>query len=145
MSLEQQRAAAANMYGAGADGIGFYNHFNPLSWAPFYPQQLLQLAEMRDPKALLEGDRHYVFEPGWAGSLGFGPDRGFHWGGQGGSAGPQADSRIDGSVSFPRLREPFPGARCHPSLSRLWGEGPGPSGSQNQRQVHLESDPEKQD
>ena len=75
MSLEQQRAAAANMYGAGADGIGFYNHFNPLSWAPFYPQQLLQLAEMRDPKALLEGDRHYVFEPGWAGSLGFGPDR----------------------------------------------------------------------
>ena len=75
MSLEQQRAAAANMYGAGADGIAFYNHFNPLSWAPFYPQQLLELAEMRDPKALLQGDRHYLFEPGWAGSLGFGPDR----------------------------------------------------------------------
>ncbi len=75
MSLEQQRAAAANMYGAGADGIAFYNHFNPLSWAPFYPQQLLQLAEMRDPMALLQGDRHYVFEPGWAGCQGFGPDR----------------------------------------------------------------------
>ena len=75
MPLEQQRAAAANMYAAGADGIGFYNHFNPLSWAPFYPQQLLQLAEMRDPKALLQGDRHYVFEPGWAGCLGFGKDR----------------------------------------------------------------------
>ncbi len=75
MSLEQQRAAAANMYGAGADGISFYNHFNPQSWAPFYPQQLLQLAEMRDSKALLGGDRHYVFEPGWAGCLGFGADR----------------------------------------------------------------------
>ena len=75
MPLEQQKAAAANMYGAGADGIAFYNHFNPLSWAPFYPQQLLQLAEMRDPKELLRGDRHYVFEPSWAGCLGFGPDR----------------------------------------------------------------------
>ena len=63
------------MFGAGADGIAFYNHFNPLSWAPFYPQQLLQLAEMREPKELLRGDRHYVFEPSWAGCLGFGPDR----------------------------------------------------------------------
>ena len=75
MPVEQQRATAVNMYGAGADGISFYNHFVCMSWAPFYPQQLLQLAEVRDPQKLRSGDRHYVFEPTWAGSLGFGADR----------------------------------------------------------------------
>ena len=72
---QSPRGAANVTRAAAADGISFYNHFNPQSWAPFYPQQLLQLAEMRDSKALLGGDRHYVFEPGWAGCLGFGADR----------------------------------------------------------------------
>lgn len=75
ITSEQQRALAMNMYGAGADGIFFYNHFVTLSWAPFYPPMLCGLAEARDPQALTQGNRHYVFEPLWAGCLGFGADR----------------------------------------------------------------------
>ena len=75
MSMDQQRAAAANMYAAGADGIGFYNHFVTLSWAPFYPHRLRELAAVRQPELVMEGDRHYVFEPSWGGSIGFGEDR----------------------------------------------------------------------
>ncbi len=75
ISLDQQRAAAANMYAAGADGISFYNHFVPMSWAPFYPHLLRELAAVRDPERMRSGDRHYVFEPSWGGSRGFGRDR----------------------------------------------------------------------
>ena len=75
MPLDQQRAAAANMYAAGADGISFYNHFVTLSWAPFYPHLLRELAAVRHPELVMTGDRHYVFEPSWGGSLGFGEDR----------------------------------------------------------------------
>ena len=75
MPLDQQRAAAANMYAAGADGISFYNHFVTLSWAPFYPHLLREMAAVRQPESVMEGDRHYVFEPSWGGSLGFGKDR----------------------------------------------------------------------
>ena len=75
MSLDQQRAAAANMYGAGADGISFYNHFVTLTWAPFYPHRLREMAAVRQPESVMEGDRHYVFEPSWGGSVGFGEDR----------------------------------------------------------------------
>ena len=75
ITLDQQRALAMNMYGAGADGIFFYNHFVPLSWAPFYPHMLRGLAETREPRDLTRGNRHYVFEPLWAGCLGFGVDR----------------------------------------------------------------------
>ena len=75
ITSDQQRALAMNMYGAGADGIFFYNHFVPLSWAPFYPHMLRGLAETREPRDLTRGNRHYVFEPVWAGCLGFGADR----------------------------------------------------------------------
>ena len=75
ITSDQQRALAMNMYGAGADGIFFYNHFVPLSWAPFYPQMLRGLAETREPGDLTRANRHYVFEPVWAGCLGFGVDR----------------------------------------------------------------------
>jgi hypothetical protein len=75
MSMDQQRAAAANMYAAGADGISFYNHFVTQSWAPFYPHLLRELAAVRHPELVMAGDRHYVFEPSWGGSLGFGKDR----------------------------------------------------------------------
>ncbi|MCY3759076.1 MAG: family 10 glycosylhydrolase [Acidobacteria bacterium] len=75
ITLDQQRALAMNMYGAGADGIFFYNHFVPLSWAPFYPHMLRGLAETREPGDLTRGNRHYVFEPVWAGCLGFGVDK----------------------------------------------------------------------
>ena len=75
ITLDQQRALAMNMYGAGADGIFFYNHFVPLSWEPFYPHMLRGLAETREPRDLARGNRHYVFEPVWAGCLGFGVDK----------------------------------------------------------------------
>ena len=75
VTSDQQRALAMNMYGAGADGIFFYNHFVPLSWGPFYPHMLRGLAETREPRDLTRGNRHYVFEPLWAGCLGFGVDR----------------------------------------------------------------------
>lgn len=75
MSLDQQRAAAANLYAAGGDGISFYNHFVTLTWAPFYPQRLREMAAVRQPELVMTGDRHYVFEPSWGGSLGFGKDR----------------------------------------------------------------------
>lgn len=75
MSLEQQRALARNFYGAGADGISSYNHFVPLQWAPFYPAMLQDFAELRDPERVARGRRHYVFEPIWGGSNGFGKDR----------------------------------------------------------------------
>jgi len=75
ISRDQQRAVATNMYAAGADGISFYNHFTTLGWSPFYPHMLRDVADVRDPKTLQRGDRHYVFEPTWAGCLGFGRDR----------------------------------------------------------------------
>lgn len=74
ITLEQQRAVAMNMYAAGADGIFFYNHFVTLSWSPFYPHLLHDLAETRNPPDLFRGSRHYLFEPIWSGCLGFGPD-----------------------------------------------------------------------
>ncbi len=75
MSIEQQRAMARNFYGAGADGISSYNHFVPLQWAPFYPAMLQDFTELRDPERVARGRRHYVFEPIWGGSNGFGKDR----------------------------------------------------------------------
>jgi len=75
ITLDQQRALAMNMYGAGADGIFFYNHFVPLSWEPFYPHMLRGLAETRETRDVTRGNRHYVFEPLWAGCLGFGVDK----------------------------------------------------------------------
>jgi hypothetical protein len=75
ISLDQQRALAQNFYGAGADGLSFYNHFVPLQWAPFYPMMLEDLKELRDPRRITQGRKHYVFEPIWGGSTGFGQDR----------------------------------------------------------------------
>jgi len=75
ISLDQQRALVQNFYGAGADGISVYNHFVPIEWAPFYPEMLQDFHELRDPERVGRGRRHYVFEPLWAGSAGFGQDR----------------------------------------------------------------------
>ena len=71
----QLRALAQNFYGAGADGVSFYNHFVPLRWAPFYPMMLFGLDELGDPGKVAAGSRHYLFEPTWAGQLGFGEGR----------------------------------------------------------------------
>ena len=79
LAPEQLRALAQNFYGAGADGVSFYNHFVTLDWAPFYPMMLFGLDELGDPARVAGGSRHYIFEPTWAGQLGFGeaaPPRG---------------------------------------------------------------------
>ena len=58
-----QRALAQTFYGAGADGISFYNHFMQLWLPPFYPQTLQVFHELRDPQRVACGERHYIFEP----------------------------------------------------------------------------------
>ena len=75
LTPEQLRALAQNFYGAGADGVSFYNHFVPLNWAPSYPMMLFGLDELGDPERVAAGSRHYLFEPTWAGQLGFGEGR----------------------------------------------------------------------
>ena len=67
LTIEQQRAVAQNYYGAGADGVSIYNHFVSNDWAPFYPMQLFDLAELRDPVRVDKSRKHYVFEPLWGG------------------------------------------------------------------------------
>jgi hypothetical protein len=71
---DHQRALAMNYFGAGADGICYYNHFVTTEWAPFYPMQLSDCAEVRTPAQAAKGRRHYVFEPLWGGCDGFGLD-----------------------------------------------------------------------
>lgn len=74
LSPASQRAFAQTLYGAGADGISLYNHFSTFWHAPFYPQQLRIFHELRDPQKVAAGERHYIFDPTWAGQTGFGAD-----------------------------------------------------------------------
>lgn len=67
LNADQQRAVAQNYFAAGADGLSFYNHPNPVNWAPFYPMQLFTMHELGDPEKVARGARHYVFEPILAG------------------------------------------------------------------------------
>ena len=75
ISLEEKRAIAKNFYGAGADGISLFNHHEHQQSAPFYPMMLQDCIELRDAHLPSHGDRHYVFEPIWAGCRGFGEGR----------------------------------------------------------------------
>lgn len=75
LTQSNQRALAATMYGAGADGVAIYNHFTTMWHPPFYPQSLRFFRELRDPKRIAAGTRHYIFEPTWADSEGFGLDK----------------------------------------------------------------------
>jgi hypothetical protein len=69
------RALAHTMYGAGADGIAVYNHFVPAVWhPPFYPQAMQIFHQLRDPTRVAGAERHYVFDPTWAGMTGFGAE-----------------------------------------------------------------------
>ncbi|MBI4677246.1 MAG: family 10 glycosylhydrolase [Elusimicrobia bacterium] len=70
----EQRALAHTMYGAGADGISLYNHAVVMWNAPFYPQMLRTFRQLRDPARVAAGERHYVFDPTWAGQTLFGED-----------------------------------------------------------------------
>ncbi len=69
------RAIAHTMYNAGGDGIALYNHFVPTIWhPPFYPQAMHIAHQLRDPALIAQRERHYVFDPTWAGLTGFGGD-----------------------------------------------------------------------
>ena len=67
LTREQIRAAAKNFYAAGADGMSFYNHMVPIDWAPFYPMALFEMEDLSDPERVVQGVRHYLFEPMLAG------------------------------------------------------------------------------
>ena len=69
------RALAHTMYGAGADGVSIYNHFVPcVGQPPFYPQAMQIFHQLRDPYRVARGERHYIFDPTYAGFTGFGAD-----------------------------------------------------------------------
>ena len=73
LSPANSRALAQTMYRAGADGLSVYNHFVPGLWTPpFYPQAMRVFHQLRDPDRVSQGERHYIFDPTWAGQTGFG-------------------------------------------------------------------------
>jgi len=75
LSHANARALAHTMYRAGADGLAIYNHFVPSVWqSPFYPQAMLAFHQLRDPDRVARGERHYVFNPTYAGLSAFGED-----------------------------------------------------------------------
>jgi len=75
LSPATSRALVHTMYGAGADGVSIYNHFVPSVWQPpFYPQAMQIFHQLRDPQRVASGERHYIFDPTYAGFTGFGAD-----------------------------------------------------------------------
>ena len=75
---ENYRALAQNFYGAGADGVSVFNY--QYHWArkggtarypgpvEGYPLSLSYLRDLRDPKTVASGTRHYRFHPLWGGA-----------------------------------------------------------------------------
>lgn len=75
ISADNARALTHTMYRAGADGLSLYNHFVPTLWhPPFYPQAMQVFHQLRDPTAVAGRERHYIFDPTWAGMEGFGAE-----------------------------------------------------------------------
>ncbi len=73
MTLDNYRAAVQNFYGAGADGFSTHN-YDTYMWgqlrskrypgrASMYPKALHYFKILRNPRTVLEGDRHYLFHP----------------------------------------------------------------------------------
>ncbi|MCZ6676774.1 MAG: family 10 glycosylhydrolase [Candidatus Poribacteria bacterium] len=80
MTQANRRAMAQNLFGAGADGVSFYNHFEVMhgrggAHTPFYPMALHDFHDLKTPARILQGRRHYIFDPTWGGHTGFGEDR----------------------------------------------------------------------
>ena len=68
MTNSMCRALAHTFYAGGADGVSVFNDFVGNMWSPpFYPQSLHRFHELRDPERVCSGERHYVFDPPWAG------------------------------------------------------------------------------
>ena len=57
MTPANYRALARTFYAAGADGICFFNHFDPKVFSVFQ--------ELRNPGKVIHNERHYVFDPTW--------------------------------------------------------------------------------
>jgi len=74
LSPASQRAFARTVYGAGADGLSIFNNFTTFWHAPFYPHLMSTFHQLRDPRRVAAGERHYIFDPTWAGQTGFGAD-----------------------------------------------------------------------
>ena len=74
LSSANVRALAHTFYGAGADGISVYNHFCTYWNEQFYPYPMQIFHQLRDPKIVAAGERHYIFDPTWDGVTGFGGD-----------------------------------------------------------------------
>jgi len=77
-TLANYRAAAQNFYAYGADGLSPYNYQyhwerrvyasggGPSRWRSYaymWPAAVGHLAQLRDPQAISQGDRHYLFYP----------------------------------------------------------------------------------
>lgn len=66
---EQYRAVVKNFYGVGADGFSTSNYFIPsrkeIMTDPKRLTLLKAISELRDPKMVVSGDRHYAFVPIW--------------------------------------------------------------------------------
>jgi len=76
MTPSMCRALAYTFYAGEGDGVSIFNHFVGHLWRPpFYPQALRVFHELRDPARIARGERHYVFDPTWAGVDVFGPAR----------------------------------------------------------------------
>ena len=67
ISFDIARAFAYSCYQNGADGISAFNHCVVTRLTPFYPQLLQIFYELRDPKKVASGIRHYVFDSFLAG------------------------------------------------------------------------------
>ena len=75
LSHALQRGLTHTMYEAGADGVSMYNHFVPRTWhPPFYPQAMQVFHQLRNPERVARGERHYFFDPTYAGHTGCGTD-----------------------------------------------------------------------
>jgi hypothetical protein len=74
LSSSTCRAYAHTCYRNGADGLSLYNHCTVTRTPPYYPQLMQVFHELRDPEKVASGERHYIFDPPWAGLTGFGID-----------------------------------------------------------------------
>lgn len=73
-SPARQRAFARTVYGAGTEGLSIFNNFTTFWHASFYPHLVSTFHQLRDPRRVAAGERHYIFDPTWAGQIGFGAD-----------------------------------------------------------------------
>ena len=138
ISPDTRRALARNMYGAGADGISLYNHFEYLhggggAHPPFYPFALFDACDLK-PERVLQGRRHYIFDATWGGYRGFGLDRT--------SSGavkaqrvvlPTGCGPVRGDLPLRSARGSGPGQGGHAALPRRPHDAPRPAEGRPQR------------